>query len=225
MPRHHEPAAWLGIMTDTALTGPWSLFVDSHYNTRAFVVIRGGLTLRSRLGPSLTGGYAHLWTDPGNGTFSRDEYRPWAQAFLPFSFADDWTMSQRLRTELRIQEQTSGGTVSDGFWVTPRFRSQTAASYFLPIPGRVRYFVQTAVELFANAGPNAGPNFLDQTRWSLLFGYHIDSTTIRIGYMDRFVPSRQGTSPLHEHDVLFWVNFKRTSGSQYRADVPEGGNP
>src|SRR5690606_12281097 len=84
--REHHGAAWFGLMTDWQLSGPWSLWFDTHYNTRAFVALRGGITHRFEPGPTVTAGYAHLWTRPGN--FERNEHRPWAQLFMPFKFTN-----------------------------------------------------------------------------------------------------------------------------------------
>ncbi len=212
-------------MTDTHIRGPWALFADTHYNSRAFVVARGGLTYRTKEGPSFTAGYAHLWTDAGGGGFGRDEHRPWAQAFLPFGFADDWTLSQRFRTELRIQERTHLGETTDGFISTPRLRSQSAVSYWFAESGPMRFFVQGAVELLVSGGKNAGPNFLDQSRYSVMVGQRRAGTTVRLGYMTRFVPTNSGLQPVLEHNAVFWVSFKTKGPIHAPVQVPEGGNP
>lgn len=194
-------------MTDTRLKGPWSFWFDAHYNTRAFVVVRPGLTYRFPSGTSGSMGYARLWTDPGNGTLSRDEHRLWAQAFFPFTLSDWWSVSQRLRTDLRFRQNTQNGEVEEGYSFSPRFRSQTSLTFWFPKLREERFFVQSAWEILMNAGKNAGPNYLDQNRLSLLGGLKLKNYAVRAGYMSRFVPGASGTAKVREHDLILWLNF------------------
>lgn len=214
-------------MTDTKIHGPWSFWFDSHFNSRAFIVVRPGITYRFASGPSLTAGYGHLWTDPGNDSFERDEHRPWIQVFMPFSFNDRWRLSHRLRLEYRIRQNVSEGEVIEGWSGILRWRSQTAASYWVPTKQMTRFFFQAALEILANGGKNAGPNFLDQNRVSAMVGLKHDPVTLRVGYMDRFVPGASGTAPVHEHNVVLWLNyrFRRPHSKKSKMESPEETNP
>ncbi|MBT8470717.1 MAG: hypothetical protein KJN97_18365, partial [Deltaproteobacteria bacterium] len=42
----HVGAFWAGYMSNWGIRPPWSIWFDTHYNTRAFFVLRGGLTYR-----------------------------------------------------------------------------------------------------------------------------------------------------------------------------------
>ena len=65
---------------------------------------------------------------------------------------------------------------------------------------------QIADEVLINLGRNAGPNYLDQNRASVMLGWRLESTQFRVGYMNRFVPGSTGQNPTDEHAALFWVN-------------------
>src|SRR5690606_41457770 len=69
--RQSEGAGWLGYFSDTPVSRNWALSFDSHLNTRAFAVVRSGMTYCTAAWPSVTAGYAHVWTDPGRGVLSR----------------------------------------------------------------------------------------------------------------------------------------------------------
>jgi hypothetical protein len=213
-------------MTDWQLRGPWSLWFDTHYNSRAFFVLRPGVTFKFASGPSATVGYAYVLTDPGDGSLSRQEHRPWAQMVFPAKFGDDWSFSERLRTELRVRERIESGSVVDGWIAVPRFRAQTAFTYSLVRTSYGDWFLQPAVELLVNAGDSVGRNFLDQARASLMLGLQTKTFTVRVGYMDRFIPST--TPPTHEHDFVVWLNYAWKNEAAELAPVdphPENQNP
>ena len=202
----HKGAGWLAYLSNWGIRGPWSIWFDTHYNTRSFFVLRGGATYRFEGGPSITAGYAHLWLDPGDGTLNRNEHRPWAQVFLPFQLSDTWSVSQRVRWDCRIQERVQNGNLVGGWATTQRLRFQLAGTYWLPPIAKGRLFVQIADEVLINLGRNAGPNYLDQNRASVMLGWRLESTQFRVGYMNRFVPGSTGQNPTDEHAALVWVN-------------------
>lgn len=218
-------AYWAGLMTDWQLHGPWALWFDTHYNTRAFVVLRGGLTHHFKAGPSVTGGYAHLWTQPGG--FERNEHRPWAQLFFPFHFSDRFSVSHRLRFDLRVRERIADGELVSGWVTTPRWRSQTALNLWFGNALGGRWFSSTALEVLVNGGSTAGPNYLDQNRASLMLGYKLTAVTVRAGYLHRFVPGATGLSPVHEHNAVLWLNYKYRQSEPVRPKpaTPEAANP
>ena len=225
----HEGSVWLGYMSEWQLPSRWDLFFDSHFVPETFFVLRGGLTYRWETGPSITGGYARLWTDPGDGSLTRDEHRPWAQIFLPFRFSDTWSVSQRIRYDLRVRERVRNGEATDEWMVQQRLRFQTSATYWLAERPRGRGLVQLADEVLLNFGNEAGPNFLDQNRLSLMVGWVWKTWTFRVGYMDRFVPGPTGVNPYHQHLAVFWVNHVIRLGV-FREDpspppMPEDTNP
>ncbi len=220
-----ERAGWLGIMTDWQLRGPWSVWLDGHYNSRAFVVLRTGLTYRFEAGPALTGGYAHLLTQPES--FGRNEHRPWAQIFFPVRFSPHFSLSHRLRFDLRIREKVENDAIVDGWIVVPRWRSQSALNYWFLPSDSGGWFVSTALEVLVNGGANAGPNYLDQNRVSLMLGFKSGPLTVRAGYLDRFVPGSTGLSPVHEHNAVLWISYRyqREERSEAPQTSPEAGNP
>lgn len=224
--RQHEGALWLGIMSEWRIRGPWSLWFDTHLNERAFFVLRPGLSYKFASGPTATAGYAYVLTDPGDGSLTRQEHRPWAQLVFPAKFGDDWGFSERLRAELRARERVENGSLTEGWIAVPRFRAQTAVTYTFAKASYGQWFLQPAVEILVNAGDSVGRNFLDQTRASLMVGLHTEAFTVRVGYMDRFIPST--TPPTHEHDLVVWLNYAWKSEDAAPAPVdphPENQNP
>ncbi len=226
-PRSHALAVWTGVMTDVEIRRPWFLWLDAHYNTQAFVVLRPGLTYRFESGAALTAGYAHLWTNAGEDNFARNEHRLFGQAFFPFSFDDRWRFSQRLRLEYRLRQNLKDGRIVDGWNGIVRYRAQTVGSYWVPTKQKTRFLLQVALELLANSGQNAGPNFLDQSRLAFMFGFKHQPVTWRLGYMDRFVPGTSGAAPVHEHNIVLWLNYalRREPTLRREHPTPEEGNP
>jgi len=202
----HEGTFWLAYMKQTALTPNWGIWFDTHYNHRAFFVLRGGVTYNIEDGPGLTAGYAHLWLDPGDDSLDRNEHRPWAQAVFPFRFSDEWGFSQRIRSDFRFRESVDNGMIIDGWDFTVRLRWQSVLTYWLPELDFGRFLIQVADEVLVNFGPDAGPNFLDQNRASVLLGLKLGRVTFRIGYMNRWIPGSTGTMEVHEHAALVWFN-------------------
>ena len=153
---------------------------------------------------------------------------PWAPA--PFRFSERWSISQRIRWDVRIRQNVRDGAVVDGWTTVQRLRFQFAATYWLPKIRFGRLFLQVSNEVLINAGRNAGPNYLDQNRISGMFGWRHRGLQIRTGYMNRFVPGAQGLSPVHEHVGLLWVNqdiwLPRGKTPEPRRPPPaEGANP
>lgn len=223
--RQHESSLWVGLMTDWQLKGPWSLWLDTHYNTNAFFVLRPGITYKFDSGFSATAGYAYVLTDPGTGALERQEHRPWGQFVFPAKFGPDWALAERIRGELRIREKTANGEVTDGWIVVPRLRAQTTLSYFFARPSYGDWFLQPGIELLVQGGSNVGTNFLDSVRSSMLVGLKVNPFTFRAGYMARFIPST--SPPTYEHDAILWVNysFERKEKKPEALPLPEAQNP
>lgn len=224
-PPRHEESAWVAYMSDWVFHPKGSVWLDAHYNVRAFGVLRGGLTYRTRPGPSFTGGYGHVWTDRGTGTLERREHRPWAQVVFPLRIDADWGFTQRIRYELRIREHLRGG-LPDGNWdVLHRVRFQTAITYKLPPLPAGAPFLQLADEVLVHLGPRAGPNYLDQNRLSLALGWTERNFTVRLGYMHRFSPGVSGLVHVHEHGLILWFNHTIELRRRRTASPPEAANP
>jgi hypothetical protein len=222
---NNEPSFWAGFMSAWFVAPKWSIWFDTHYNVRAFFVLRGGMTYNFHEGPRLTAGYAHLLLDPGNGGLTRNELRPWAQLVFPFSFDDHWSFSQRLRFDFRFRENVDAGEVTDGYGFTFRLRSQSALSYWFTPPARVRPFLQAADEILVNLAGEVGPNYMDQNRISLMTGVKIGPYTFRAGYMNRFLPGSSGINRVFEHNAIVWMNYVFQRPSKVAPTLPEEGNP
>lgn len=227
----HTGTVWLGLMTDWALSERWGLWFDTHDNARAFFVLRGGVTHRFRVGadhkpaPSVTLGYAHLWTDPGSGRRERHEHRPWGQVVFPYAIAKHWRFSQRLRYDLRLRQRVEDGAVTDGFSAIHRTRYQTVLSYDVGTIPFGTLFLQLANEVLIHLGQGAPPNQLDQDRISALLGLRMANVTLRLGYMDRYLPKSGSRAALHEHSVVLWWNQRFPFRRRPSATLPEASNP
>jgi Protein of unknown function (DUF2490) len=200
-----EWTTWAAVILEQQLTGPYWLAADVQWNPRAFFVARAGLSYRFTPGVTATLGYAYGRTDPGTGYLDRNEHRPWAQILIPFQLGKRWSVSERLRLEHRIRENIAHGDVTEGYSQFVRWRAQTAVTFWLTEPNPDRWFLQAALELLIQ---NAGPNYLDQNRVSLLVGYELKPVTLRLGYMNRFIPGPSGLAPVSENALLLWASYR-----------------
>lgn len=213
-------------MTDWQLAGQWSVWLDTHYNTNAFFVLRSGVGYGFHSGFSATAGYAYALTDPGTGILERQEHRPWGQFVFPAQFGRDWAFSERIRGELRIRQKMESGEVTDGWIVVPRLRAQTSLSWFFAHPSYGDWFAQPGIELLVQGGDSVGTNFLDSVRSSILLGLKVHPWTVRAGYMARFIPST--APPTYEHDLILWLSYSyehESRPSSKAPPLPEAQNP
>lgn len=212
----HEARWWVGYMSQWRWHPHWSFWFDAHYDQGRFAVARAGISRHLDAGPVTTAGYAHLLTNPGNGTLTRQEFRPWAQVSLPWALGERWAFSQRLRSDLRFRQPVADGEVVTGHLdVTLRMRFSSSFVRYLT-RGPQRWFVQIYDEVLVDFGPDAPANRLNQNRLAGLIGWKTERLTLRVGYMDRFLPGGDGRSPRHEHTALFWMNHRVRLGRARR---------
>jgi hypothetical protein len=215
----HEPTFWTGYMSSWWVDESWALWFDTHYNTDSFFVARGGVTRAFRSGPSVTGGYAFLLINPD---LERQEHRAWAQVVTPYRFNDRWRFSLRTRLDFRFQQSLSQGLIVDGWDFTFRPRFQFAFTRSLPGIRWGEPFVQLADEVLVNLGSTDVPVGLDQNRVSLMFGLDFGDVTVRVGYMNRYIPSRSGRDTF-EHGLTLWFTHSVDLGRGQQEQVPEAG--
>lgn len=207
-------------MSSWWLAPEWALWFDTHYNVDSFVVLRGGITRAFESGPSLTAGYAYLQINPD---LDRQEHRPWAQLVLPLRLNDDWRLSERIRTDFRFQQRLEDGRITDGWDFTFRARLQTTLTRRLPPLRWGQPFVQLASEVLLDLGSTTEPVGLDQNRVSLLFGIEVERLTLRIGYMNRYIPSTSSGPDVFEHGLILWLTHSVDLGRGEREQPPEAG--
>lgn len=211
---------WTGYMSSWWIDEEWAIWFDTHYNTDAFFVVRGGLTRAFESGGGVTGGYAFLLVNPD---LERQEHRAWGQAVLPFEINDKWRFSQRTRLDFRFQQSLEQGRIVDGWDFTFRPRFQFAFTRSLPTVRWGKPFVQVADEVLANLGSTSLPVGLDQNRVSLMLGIDLGSVTVRMGYMNRYIPSKTGGADVFEHGLTLWFTQSVSLGRGETDLVPEGG--
>ncbi len=66
---------------------------------------------------------------------------------------------------------------------------------------------------------------LDQNRASLMLGIELDSLTVRVGYMNRFIPGGSGLVDTLEHAAVLWFMHSFDLGKGVGEQVPESGGP
>lgn len=220
----HEGAFWGGYMSSWWLDPQWALWFDTHLNTQAFYVLRGGVTRAFEAGPSVTGGYAFLLLNPD---FERQEHRPWAQVAWPLRLNDDWSFSQRLRTDFRVQQSVDAGEITSGWDFTFRARYQSTFTYRFPKVRIGTPIAQVGNEVLVDLGSTEEDVGLDQNRASAMLGIELASLTVRVGYMDRYLPGRAGSAGTHEHNAVVWfthhIDLDLDQGAPREA--PESGGP
>lgn len=217
----HEGTFWPGYMSTWWVDPNWSLWFDSHYNLDTFFMARGGLTHVFDAGPSVTGGYAFLLLNP---SFERHEHRPWAQVFAPWRINDLWSLSGRLRMDFRLLQSVEDGEIEDDwdFVFRPRVQGTLTRNF-----EAIRFgepFAQLSYELLLNAASDPHREVVDQSRVSLLFGLRMEHVTVRVGYMNRYLPHSRGDG-LVEHAALLWFtqsfDFVKRRRLARRAEKPE----
>jgi hypothetical protein len=196
-----EGTFWPGYMSSWWVDPNWALWFDTHYNLDTFFVGRIGVTRRLEAGPTVTGGYAFLLLNPD---FERYEHRAWGQIFLPVRFDDRWSVSGRFRVDLRWLESLEDGRITDSwdFRFRPRWQT-TFTRRFKPI-SIGQPLAQFAHEILINAASSTDLDVLDQNRFSLLFGVEMPHVTVRVGYMNRWLPNARGGDGRMEHAALLW---------------------
>ena len=150
---------------------------------------------------------------------------------MPFHLNEDWSVSGRFRMDFRFLESLEDGEVSSGFDFVFRPRLQTVLTRrFAPI----RFgqpFVSLAHEVLFNAYASPERDALDQNRVSLLFGLETKYVTLRLGYMNRYLPTARGGDGRIEHAAILWftqsVDLTRRSRTSQDPDedFPEYGGP
>jgi hypothetical protein len=218
----NEGSFWVGYMSSLWLDPRWALWFDTHYNLDSFWVIRGGLTRAFESGASVTGGYAYLLTNPH---LQRQEHRPWAQAVIPLRLSDNWRFSQRVRTDFRVQQSLESGRIASGWDFTFRARFQSTLTYRLPPLRFGQPILQIGDEVLLDLGSTSESVGLDQNRASLMLGIEFDNLTVRVGYMNRFIPGGSGLVDTLEHAAVLWFTHSIDLGMGAGKQVPESGGP
>jgi hypothetical protein len=207
----------------------WALWFDTHYNVDTFFLLRGGLTHAFDAGPTVTGGYAFLLLNPD---LERHEHRPWAQVFLPYRLNDDWSLSGRFRMDFRFLESLENGKVASGYDFVFRTRWQTTLTRWLSPVRLGQPLVQLSHEILLDAAASPERPVVDQNRLSLLFGLEMKHVTVRLGYMNRWLPNARSGNGLVEHAAILWFTHSVDLGKRRRPpeqvdydDYPEYGGP
>ncbi len=213
-----ETRWWVGYMSNWMWHPRWSVWFDTHYDHGRFGVLRTGISHHLPAGPTATAGYAQLFLNPGDGSLSRLEYRPWAQIVFPSKIGERWGFSQRVRSDFRFREPTADGEVVGGeLMFTWRMRYSTSLVRTLARLPFGSVFVQVYNEVLVDFGPDAPANRLNQNRLAALLGLRVGGRRFRVGYMDRYLPSGDGTAPRHEHTLIVWFNQTIRFGKAKRA--------
>lgn len=222
---------WTGYMSTWWVDPSWGIWFDTHYNVDAFFVVRGGLSYRFKAGPVLTGGYAFLLLNPD---FLRHEHRPWTQVFYPYWSNKDWSVTGRLRLDFRFLEKVQNGQVTSGtdFIFRPRLQTNVTRHF---APNRLGVWLASLNhEILFNAATNLDLKPLDQNRVSFLIGLEMKYLTVRVGYMNRWLPNADAGAGRLEHAALLWFSqsialYKRRKKVEDEAlepvEYPEAGGP
>jgi hypothetical protein len=213
---------WLGYMSSWWLNPNRAIWFDTHYDKESFGVLRGGLTTVLKSGWPVTGGYAYVVTNPD---LERKEHRPWGQIVFPLRLNSNWRFSQRIRGDLRIQQSVDDGQIVSGWDSTFRARFQSTFTYQLRPRRYGKPIIQFGDELLFNVASSSLPRGLDQNRASLMVGIERDQFTVRVGYMNRFIPSKTGSLDVVEHALLLWFTQSIDIGGGRQRESPEFGTP
>ena len=216
----HDGTFWTGYMSTWWVDPSWGIWFDTHYNVDTFFVLRGGISHRFEAGPVVTGGYAFLLLNPN---FERHEHRPWGQVFYPYWRNEKWSLTGRLRVDLRFLDSLEHGEITSDtdFIFRPRLQTNLTRR-FAPTRFGVPMVSAHHEILFNAATSNLDRDVLDQNRVSLLFGLDMSYITVRVGYMNRWLPNANAGDGRFEHAAIVWFSQAIDLWKKGKARKPEG---
>ena len=208
-----DSQVWTAAFGNIRFSDANSLFVDLHYVGHSFAVTRAGIVYHLSNDIAATAGFARLWlTVPGSGhdRLERHEHRPWAQVFVRSPLPGNFSMTHRLRYDLRFRERVANGEVRQGYNFNHRLRLQETVQLNLPWLklGKVTPYVVLADEVLLNFGEEVVYNTFDQNRLSLMVGGQLRSIRLQTGYMNRFVQSAAAPGRYSNiHTLVIWLFY------------------
>ncbi len=200
---------WLGLMTQTRVSKPISLWNDVHFVPQGFFLARTGVTWHFTESMSGTGGYAFGLLPVGTPVaLERVEHRPWLQLLYVATFAGSWSLSERIRYEARFRENVSDGELADGFGFTSRVRFALNIRRNFEELTFFRDLVPYATvgdEVLLQFGESVVYNTLDQNRVIAGLGVTRDKTSFQLSYVNRLVQGATGSDYTMNHMLALWV--------------------
>lgn len=205
-----QKQVWAGYMTSSRISEKYAIWNDFHYVPDGFFVARTGLTRRFFQNMNLTAGYAYLSLPVTSNEvkLNRNEHRPWAQVVVNHKVSNKLYMTNRLRYDMRFRQDFGEGELFDSFSFNHRVRMLIGVR--IPLKGEEiksgTPFLNVSNEILMNYGRNvSSPNYLDQNRFWVNFGWQFDNLSVQLGYMNRFVQPPNRTQMIRNHTLLLWV--------------------
>lgn len=210
----YREQAWLAYFNQTRFSDKWGLWADIHLRFTDNYADRLGISI-FRIAPMyylndqsrVTAGYAYVTAYNTGDNPNASEHR-WWQQLQWFEKKKCFTMAQYFRVEERFRQTISGGTSSDDYTYSWRFRYNVALT--IPLKGKSLVaktpFLFVNDEIHINAGKSITNNYFDQNRLFMGFGYQFtDQLNAQLGYLYVFQQVPTPNTFLHIDAIRLFV--------------------
>lgn len=211
----HTNMLWEGYYNTFFIDKKWSLLSDAQIRTREWaqhwsqLLVRSGMSYKVNEHVSITGGFAFFKNAQyvNKDLFLKNEFRPWQELFYQ-SKIKKISLSQRLRTEQRFQQQLTNDEISKTYQYVFRLRYRFEALFPLR-SNKIAFLV--ANEIMVNPGYISNPSFFDQNRTFAGMNIKIQSNTaLQFQYVKIF-QWHNNTQVLENQDLIRVNVFEQLS--------------
>lgn len=216
----HTNMLWAGYYNTFYIDKKWSLLSDAQIRTREWaqhwsqMLVRSGLSYKVNEHVSITGGFAFFKNAQyaNKELFLKNEYRPW-QEFFYQSKLKKISLTQRLRTEQRFQQQLINDQISKTYQYIFRLRYRFEAQF--PLRSN-KIALLIANEIMVNPGYINNSLFFDQNRSFAGLNIKLQANTaLQFQYVKIF-QWRNNTRVLENQNVVRVNVFQQLS---YRKNI------
>ncbi len=207
--------AWFMYFGDHPISDKWGIHLEGQIRradtvlTWQQLLLRIGVNFQLNSNVMFTAGYAYVRSWP-YGDYpvkaAFPEHRFYEQALIKHKVSPV-TIQHRLRLEQRLVGTVPAADAEVEGWQTRnRFRYMLRGDIPLPIrtKGQRRLGIALYDEVFVQFGANRGPQSFDQNRaYGALTCKLTPSNRLEFGYLDQYIPQRNGLIVEHNHTLQF----------------------
>jgi hypothetical protein len=198
---------WGALFFTHKLNEKFSIWHDYHFATKAFVIIRPGVSYHFNANNTLTGGYAFVSTaTPFSDRINRYENRLWLQFEQRIPYENKLIFRNRFRYEGRWRQALGTNEILDDIVFNHRLRYMGSVRIFLRNkPNKINWHINTMAELLWFVPKDLNLIQSDQNRYYLLPGFTKGSSVLMLGYYARLLPPSGGRQVI-KNGVCMWYS-------------------